>query len=59
MTTPRKKKSKNLTGLMSAVQMVMDFAKRMEMKVINTYFKKTQEHRVTHRWTIAFAENAT
>uniref|UniRef100_A0A8C4R3Y4 Endonuclease/exonuclease/phosphatase domain-containing protein n=1 Tax=Eptatretus burgeri TaxID=7764 RepID=A0A8C4R3Y4_EPTBU len=29
-------------------QMVVDFAKRMEMAVINTYFKK-EEHRVTYK----------
>ena len=28
-------------------QMVVDFVKRMEMAVVNTYFKKTEEHRVT------------
>ncbi|KAI5099069.1 hypothetical protein C0J45_11208, partial [Silurus meridionalis] len=27
-------------------QMVVDFAKRMEMAVVNTYFKKKEEHRV-------------
>ena len=29
-------------------QMVIDFAKRMEMAVVNTYFKKELEHRVTY-----------
>ncbi|XP_065662896.1 uncharacterized protein LOC136085511 [Hydra vulgaris] len=28
-------------------QMVIDFAKRIKMAVINTYFKKKEEHRVT------------
>ncbi|MDM5112198.1 hypothetical protein, partial [Aeromonas caviae] len=31
------------------VQMVVDFAKRMEMAVVNTYFKKREEHRVTYK----------
>ncbi|KAI5618310.1 hypothetical protein C0J50_22292 [Silurus asotus] len=30
-------------------QMVGDFAKRMEMAVVNTYFKKKEDHRVTYR----------
>ncbi|KAI5617394.1 hypothetical protein C0J50_22946 [Silurus asotus] len=30
-------------------QMVVDFAKRMEMAVVNTYFKKKEEHRVMHK----------
>ncbi|KAI5102804.1 gastrula zinc finger protein XlCGF28.1-like [Silurus meridionalis] len=30
-------------------QMVVDFAKRMEMAVVNTYFKKKEDHRVTYR----------
>ena len=30
-------------------QMVIDFAKRMEMAVVNTYFKKELEHRVTYK----------
>ena len=30
-------------------QMVVDFAKRMEMAVVNTYFKKREEHRVTYK----------
>ncbi|KAK2920732.1 hypothetical protein Q8A73_000217 [Channa argus] len=30
-------------------QMVVDFAKRMEMAVVNTFFKKWQEHRVTYK----------
>uniref|UniRef100_A0A3P9J4A1 Endonuclease/exonuclease/phosphatase domain-containing protein n=1 Tax=Oryzias latipes TaxID=8090 RepID=A0A3P9J4A1_ORYLA len=37
-------KERNLEG-----QMVVDFAKRMEMAVVNTYFKKREEHRVTYR----------
>lgn len=28
-------------------QSVVEFAKRMEMAVVNTYFKKRKEHRVT------------
>uniref|UniRef100_A0A096M5Q1 Endonuclease/exonuclease/phosphatase domain-containing protein n=1 Tax=Poecilia formosa TaxID=48698 RepID=A0A096M5Q1_POEFO len=30
-------------------QMVVDFAKRMEMAVVDTFFQKTQEHRVTYK----------
>ena len=30
-------------------QMIVDFAKRMEMAVVNTYFKKREEHRVTYK----------
>ena len=30
-------------------QMVIDFAKRMEMAIVNTYFQKRQEHRVTYK----------
>ncbi|KAK3513133.1 hypothetical protein QTP70_003775 [Hemibagrus guttatus] len=38
-------KERNLEG-----QMVVDFAKRMDMAVVNTYFQKREEHRVgTHR----------
>ncbi|KAK3545449.1 hypothetical protein QTP70_007696 [Hemibagrus guttatus] len=37
-------KERNLEG-----QMVVDFAKRMDMAVINTYFQKTEEHRVTYK----------
>ena len=29
--------------------MVVEFAKRMEMAVVNTYFKKKEEHRVTYK----------
>ncbi|KAF7641088.1 hypothetical protein LDENG_00294820 [Lucifuga dentata] len=29
--------------------MVVDFAKRMEMAVTNTFFQKKQEHRVTYK----------
>ena len=29
-------------------QMVVDFATRIEMAVVNTYFKKSEEHRVTY-----------
>ncbi|KAK3512275.1 hypothetical protein QTP70_002267 [Hemibagrus guttatus] len=35
-------KERNLEG-----QMVVDFAKRMDMGVVNTYFQKREEHRVT------------
>ncbi|KAK3540514.1 hypothetical protein QTP70_032471, partial [Hemibagrus guttatus] len=34
---------RNLEG-----QMVVDFAKRMDMAVVNTYFQKREEHRVTY-----------
>ncbi|KAK3510023.1 hypothetical protein QTP70_026002 [Hemibagrus guttatus] len=37
-------KERNLEG-----QMVVDFAKRMDMGVVNTYFQKTEEHRVTYK----------
>lgn len=37
-------KERNVEG-----QMVVDFAKRMEMAVVNTYFKKREEHRVTYK----------
>ncbi|KAK3529527.1 hypothetical protein QTP70_031964, partial [Hemibagrus guttatus] len=37
-------KERNLEG-----QMVVDFAKRMDMGVVNTYFQKREEHRVTYR----------
>ncbi|KAK3568399.1 hypothetical protein QTP86_005559 [Hemibagrus guttatus] len=30
-------------------QMVVDFAKRMDMPVVNTYFQKREEHRVTYK----------
>ena len=30
-------------------QMVADFAKRMRMAVVNTYFKKKNEHRITYK----------
>ncbi|KAK3555174.1 hypothetical protein QTP86_010043 [Hemibagrus guttatus] len=30
-------------------QMVVDFAKRMDMAVVNTYFQKREEHRVTYK----------
>ncbi|KAK3510502.1 hypothetical protein QTP70_009139 [Hemibagrus guttatus] len=30
-------------------QMVVDFAKRMDMVVVNTYFQKREEHRVTYK----------
>ena len=37
-------KARNAEG-----QMVVDFATRMEMAVLNTYFKKREEHRVTYK----------
>ncbi|KAK3553131.1 hypothetical protein QTP86_031709, partial [Hemibagrus guttatus] len=37
-------KERNLAG-----QMVVDFAKRMDMAVVNTYFQKREEHRVTYK----------
>ncbi|KAK3513076.1 hypothetical protein QTP70_000955 [Hemibagrus guttatus] len=37
-------KKRNLEG-----QMVVDFAKRMDMGVVNTYFQKREEHRVTYK----------
>ncbi|KAK3507183.1 hypothetical protein QTP70_009514 [Hemibagrus guttatus] len=37
-------KERNLEG-----QMVEDFAKRMDMAVVNTYFHKREEHRVTYK----------
>ncbi|KAK3507807.1 hypothetical protein QTP70_000875 [Hemibagrus guttatus] len=37
-------KERNLEG-----QMVVDFAKRMDMAVVNTYFQKWEEHRVTYK----------
>ncbi|KAK3549087.1 hypothetical protein QTP70_031342 [Hemibagrus guttatus] len=37
-------KKRNLEG-----QMVVDFAKRMDMAVVNTYFQKREEHRVTYK----------
>ncbi|KAK3531578.1 hypothetical protein QTP70_024962 [Hemibagrus guttatus] len=37
-------KERNLEG-----QMVVDFAKRMDMAVVNTYFQKREEHRVTYK----------
>ena len=36
-------KARNAEG-----QMVVDFVTRMEMAVLNTYFKKSEEHRVTY-----------
>ncbi|KAF7706682.1 hypothetical protein HF521_019936, partial [Silurus meridionalis] len=38
-------KERNVEG-----QMVVDFAKRMEMAVVNTYFKKKEDHRVTQEY---------
>ncbi|KAK3535513.1 hypothetical protein QTP70_016936 [Hemibagrus guttatus] len=37
-------KERNLEG-----QMVVDFAKRMDMGVVNTYFQKREEHRVNYK----------
>ncbi|KAI5612991.1 hypothetical protein C0J50_4233, partial [Silurus asotus] len=37
-------KERNIKG-----QMVVDFAKRMEMAVVDTYFKKKEDHRVTYK----------
>ncbi|KAI5619407.1 hypothetical protein C0J50_21027 [Silurus asotus] len=37
-------KERNVEG-----QVVVDFAKRMEMAVVNTYFKKKVDHRVTYK----------
>ncbi|KAK3506985.1 hypothetical protein QTP70_034266 [Hemibagrus guttatus] len=37
-------KERNLEG-----QMVVDFAKRMDMGVVNTYFQRREEHRVTYK----------
>ncbi|KAK3542936.1 hypothetical protein QTP70_007285 [Hemibagrus guttatus] len=37
-------KERNLEG-----QTVVDFAKRMDMGVVNTYFQKREEHRVTYK----------
>ncbi|KAK3560308.1 hypothetical protein QTP86_006309 [Hemibagrus guttatus] len=37
-------KERNLEG-----QMVVDFAKRMDMAVVNTYFQKREENRVTYK----------
>ncbi|KAK3527310.1 hypothetical protein QTP86_020239, partial [Hemibagrus guttatus] len=37
-------KERNLEG-----QMIVDFAKRMDMAVVNSYFQKREEHRVTYK----------
>ncbi|MCJ8738186.1 hypothetical protein PDJAM_G00032520 [Pangasius djambal] len=37
-------KERNLEG-----QMVVDFAKRMDMAVVNTYFQKREEHRASYK----------
>ncbi|KAK3568343.1 hypothetical protein QTP86_004953 [Hemibagrus guttatus] len=37
-------KERNLEG-----QMVVDFAKKMDMAVVNTYFQKREAHRVTYK----------
>ena len=38
-------KERNLEG-----QMVVNFAKRMQMAMLNTYFGKKEEQRVTYKW---------
>ncbi|KAK3525884.1 hypothetical protein QTP70_010940 [Hemibagrus guttatus] len=61
-------KERNLEG-----QMVVDFAKRMDMALVNTYFQKREEHRMTYKsgvmdqfseevrqeslWTMMFADD--
>ncbi|KAK3534513.1 hypothetical protein QTP86_016589 [Hemibagrus guttatus] len=42
-------KERNLEG-----QMVVDFAKRMDMAVVNTYFQKREEHRVTYKSGVCY-----
>ncbi|KAK3553518.1 hypothetical protein QTP70_004198 [Hemibagrus guttatus] len=37
-------RERNLEG-----QMIVDFAKRMDLAVVNTYFQKREEHRVTYK----------
>ena len=37
-------KARNAEG-----QMVVDFVTRVEMAVVNTYYKKREEHRVTYK----------
>ena len=32
-------------------QLIVDFAKTMRMAVVNTYFKKKEEHRVAYKST--------
>ncbi|KAK3544396.1 hypothetical protein QTP86_010404 [Hemibagrus guttatus] len=44
-------KERNLEG-----QMVVDFAKRMDMAVVNTYFQKREEHRVTYKSGVPHGE---
>ncbi|KAK3548852.1 hypothetical protein QTP70_021037 [Hemibagrus guttatus] len=36
-------------GVKERGQIVVDFAKRMDMAVVNTYFQKREEHRVTNK----------
>ena len=50
----------------NAGQMVVGFAKRMQMAVVNTFFQKRQEHRVmkrvevgAHRWTTFCVDDVT
>ncbi|KAK3559160.1 hypothetical protein QTP86_005060 [Hemibagrus guttatus] len=45
-------KERNLEG-----QMVVDFAKRMDMAVVNTYFQKREEHRVTYKSGVLRKQN--
>ncbi|KAK3539406.1 hypothetical protein QTP70_006469 [Hemibagrus guttatus] len=45
-------KERNLEG-----QMVVDFAKRMDMAVVNTYFQKREEHRVTYKSGVVVGES--
>ncbi|KAK3540383.1 hypothetical protein QTP70_030202 [Hemibagrus guttatus] len=40
---------RNGVGVVLMGQMVVDFAKRMDMAVVNTYFQKREEHRVTYK----------
>ena len=47
-------KERNLEG-----QMVVDFAKRMQMAVLNTYFKKKEEQRVTYKSGETFVRQPT
>ena len=54
-------KERNLEG-----QMAVDFEKRMEMAVVNSYFQKREQHRVTynirseagtHKWSTFCADD--
>ncbi|KAK3547970.1 hypothetical protein QTP70_001638 [Hemibagrus guttatus] len=46
-------KERNLEG-----QMVVNFAKRRDMAVVNTYFQKREEHRVTYKSGACFKTSA-